>query len=60
MNDKKGRPYIGVHFKCCHVYTRVYLNKEGTAFVGFCPKCGAPMRVKVRKGGSRSRFWDAG
>ncbi|HOJ32122.1 MAG TPA: hypothetical protein PKY35_14140 [Candidatus Hydrogenedentes bacterium] len=56
---KAPRPYIGMWFKCCHVYTRIYLNRDGTAFVGFCPKCGARATVKVAPGGSRSRFWKA-
>jgi hypothetical protein len=54
------RPYIGMHFKCCHVYIRIYLNRDGTAFVGACPKCGARAVVKAGKGGSPSRFWSAG
>jgi len=55
----KERPYIGMMFKCCHVYTRIYLNRDGTAFVGYCPKCAKKAVVKVGPGGSRSRFWSA-
>ena len=57
---RKPRPYIGVHFKCCHVYTRIYLNRQGNAFEGHCPKCGARARVRARPGASKSRFWTAG
>ena len=53
------RPYIGVLFKCCHVYARVYLNRAGTDFIGHCPKCAAKIRIKAGPGGSRSRFWTA-
>lgn len=63
MTDKsKGlkRPFIGMHFKCCNVYTRIYLNKKGDAFVGWCPKCTAKTVVKVAKDGSRDRFFSAG
>ncbi len=58
--DKRPpRPFIGVHFKCCHVYTRIYLNRQGTAYSGFCPKCGGALSVKTAPGGSKARFWTA-
>ncbi|NIA16168.1 MAG: hypothetical protein GWP08_19065 [Nitrospiraceae bacterium] len=53
------RKYVGVMFKCCHVYTRIYLNKAGTAYTGKCPKCAAKITLKVGAGGSDSRFWTA-
>ena len=63
MTDKSQRtkrPFIGMHFKCCNVYTRIYLNKKGDAFVGWCPKCTAKAMVKVAKDGSPDRFFSAG
>lgn len=56
----KDRQYIGITFKCCHVYRRVYLTVDKTAFAGSCPKCGAPVRIRTGPGGSKSRFWDVG
>ena len=46
-------------FKCCRVYTRIYINKSGTAYVGRCPKCTAKITLKVGAGGKESRFWSA-
>lgn len=46
-----------MHFKCCNVYLRIYLNRSGTAFEGHCPKCLRRVRIAVAKGGSKSRFW---
>ncbi len=63
MSDKKPvdkRPYIGMHFKCCNLYSRIYLNKSGTAFVGWCPKCAARTEVKVSADGTKDRFFSAG
>jgi uncharacterized paraquat-inducible protein A len=57
--EKKARPFIGVHFKCCNVYARIYLNRLGTAYFGHCPRCTRSLTVKVAKGGSRARFWQA-
>lgn len=56
---RKPRPFIGILFQCCHIYMRVYLNRAGTSYVGFCPKCSAKVQVKVVPGGSRARFWYA-
>lgn len=53
------RPFIGVMFECCRVYSRIYLNKAGTAFVGWCPKCTARVQVNVSPTGSKSRFFTA-
>ncbi len=46
-------------FKCCHVYSRIYINKQGTAFVGWCPRCAKPMRIKISPDGTDSRFFEA-
>ncbi|MCD6162515.1 MAG: hypothetical protein J7K40_08905 [candidate division Zixibacteria bacterium] len=53
------RPYIGVVFKCCNVYSRIYLSKNKTSFVGWCPKCGGKMVVEISPHGSKSKFFVA-
>ncbi|MBM3216708.1 hypothetical protein FJZ36_17565 [Candidatus Poribacteria bacterium] len=53
------RPFLGITFECCNVYQRVYLNKDRTAFVGGCPKCGKRLTVKVDPNGERGRFFSA-
>jgi hypothetical protein len=57
MEKKPSRTYIGMQFKCCKAYARIYLNVQGTAFCGHCPKCAKPVRIKVSPGGAKSRFW---
>ena len=54
-----NRPHLGIVFKCCRIYSRIYLNKNGDAFVGWCPKCAAKMEVKVSPIGSTSKFFFA-
>ena len=41
------RKFLGIYFDCCHVYGRVYKNKEGTAYEGWCPKCRRIVHGKV-------------
>jgi hypothetical protein len=53
------RPSVAVHFKCCNVYLRIYLNRQGTAFFGHCPRCTRSITINVGPGGSKSRFWTA-
>ncbi len=57
--ENNPRPHLGVIFKCCRIYSRIYLNKKGDAFVGWCPKCAAKMEIKVSPYGSDSKFFMA-
>lgn len=51
--------FLGIHFACCSVYRHIYLNRQGTAYVGHCPRCGRPVQVRVDPRGSDSRFFTA-
>ena len=53
------RKFLGVHFKCCNVYTRVYMNKKKTAYCGSCPRCGKRVYMRIGTGGVDSRFFTA-
>ncbi|GAB4321076.1 MAG: hypothetical protein Kow0074_11800 [Candidatus Zixiibacteriota bacterium] len=58
-NGKRSRrEYVGVHFKCCKVYVHAYLNRAGTAYVAYCPKCAGKMTIEIRPDGSDSRFFE--
>lgn len=57
--DGLGRKWIGVHFECCAVYTRIYKNAAGGAYEGHCPRCARPIRVKIGPGGTETRFFTA-
>jgi hypothetical protein len=55
-----GRRFVGVHFVCCDVYTRIYLNRDATAYAGNCPKCAKRVRLRIGPGGTDARFFTAG
>ena len=57
--SKTKKTFLGIMFECCNVYKRVYVNKEGNAYEGHCPKCGAEVKVRIGTGGSDSRFFRA-
>jgi hypothetical protein len=57
-SKRKKREFVGVIYKCCNVYSRIYINKKRTAFVGWCPKCGARMEFIISPKGSKSKFFE--
>jgi hypothetical protein len=44
-------------FRCCNIYSRIYINHDRTAFHGHCPGCCRPVRLVITPGGSDCRFF---
>ncbi|OGJ85845.1 MAG: hypothetical protein A2268_01145 [Candidatus Raymondbacteria bacterium RifOxyA12_full_50_37] len=58
--EKKGkRRFVGVHFACCNVYQRIYVNKAENGYWGACPRCGKQVRFVIGRTGTDSRFFQA-
>ena len=53
------KKFLGVMFECCNIYQRIYVNKEGNAYEGRCPKCFAEVKALIGADGSDSRFFRA-
>lgn len=56
----QGRPWVGVKFTCCNVYTRIYRNRTNSAYEGRCPRCMKAVRLAIGRCGSTARFFNAG
>ena len=54
-----GGKFLGVHFMCCDVYFRIYPNRDQTAYVGHCPRCGKRVEFRIGAGGTDARFFQA-
>jgi len=53
------KPFIGIHFKCCGIYCRIYKNKNQDAYEGACPKCRRRVKLPIGAGGTANRFFEA-
>jgi hypothetical protein len=56
---RTSRGFVGIHFACCDVYSRIYVNDRRTAYAGNCPRCSRPVRLSIGPDGTNDRFFTA-
>jgi len=59
MKPEQRKKFIGILFECCQVYRRIYINKDGNAYEGRCPKCYGRVKVIIGPDGTDQRFFTA-
>ena len=52
-----AREFVGVQFRCCGVYQRIYKSADGARYEGRCPRCMRPVRFIVGAGGTEERMF---
>jgi len=57
--SRQRRPWLGIYFRCCAVYGRIYRNALGTRYTGHCPRCRAEVSARIGPGGTGMRFFEA-
>ncbi|MBQ6516297.1 hypothetical protein IJI31_03865 [bacterium] len=57
--ENPKRKFLGIWFSCCNVYGRLYPNKQGTHYVGSCPRCLRRLSVRIGNDGTNRRFFRA-
>ncbi len=58
-NDTAARPFIGIYFECCGVYTRIYRRPDQREYRGRCPRCLRPVELRVGPEGTSARMFVA-
>lgn len=53
------RNWLGVFFKCCHVYGRMYRLPGAPRYSGRCPRCMSEVSAVVGEGGTSQRIFVA-
>lgn len=59
QGENADRRFLMIWFRCCHAYGRLTRNRQATRYEGRCPRCGAPLSVKVGPGGTDRRIFEA-
>ncbi len=49
------RPWIGILFECCSIYSRIYRPPHARVYRGRCPRCMRSVQLHVDGTGTEAR-----
>lgn len=49
------RPFLSLWFRCSGQYARAYRQRDGSCYIGHCPKCAQAVRFPIGPGGTGER-----
>lgn len=53
------RPFIGVRFDCCGIFSRIYRRMDQREYRGCCPRCLREVVIPVGENGTAARMFCA-
>ncbi len=56
---RAARPFLGILFDCCGVYSRAYRTRDEARYEGRCPRCLRSVAIRIESGGVAARFFRA-
>lgn len=50
--------FLSLYFACAHAYGRAYKTRDGSCYLGRCPKCGKTIDFPIGEGGTSKRMFE--
>ena len=54
----KKQVFLSLYFSCANAYGRAYKQRDGTCYMGRCPKCGKTVDFPIGEGGTSQRMFE--
>jgi hypothetical protein len=54
----RKQAFLSLYFACAHAYGRAYKQRDGSCYMGRCPKCGKTVDFPIGEGGTSRRMFE--